>query len=240
MKGAILEINPKARIVDLTHEIGPQNIREAAFLLLSSYRFFPDGTIHVVVVDPGVGSDRRILCAKTPNAFFIGPDNGVLSPVLNREFSFVLRELKNRQYFRKTVSPTFHGRDKMAPAAAHLSMKNVFRHFGPRLMSLKVAAWPKPRKGKRRIEGEIIHVDRYGNLITNIESFRLSPAEKGKARIKIGKKTVPRIAEYYAEGKNGELLGIINSSEFLEIAAVNSSAAKKTGARVGDPCSVVW
>ena len=156
MKGVILAISREACMVDISHEVGAQNVREAAWILLSAYPYFPAGTIHVVVVDPGVGSSRRkILCARTRAGYFLAPDNGVLSPVLEREGTFTLREVRNPKFFRKEVSATFHGRDKFAPVAAHLARAGrsgrlkIFSRLGPVVRGYERLRWPRPQFSSR-------------------------------------------------------------------------------------------
>ncbi len=239
MKGVILSIHPHVKIVDLSHEIGPQDIREAAFLLSAAYRFFPPGTIHVVVVDPGVGSQRKILCAKTRFAYFLAPDNGVLTPVLRKESSFILREVSNPSFFRKEISSTFHGRDKFAPSAAHLSRRNVFNQVGPLVRQFKSIRWPEPKVEKKKISGEILHVDRFGNLITNIDRSHLGHRTP-PPKVTVGGIKIPRWARFYAEGKADELIVLMNSTDYLEIALPHGSAAHKTGAKIGTPVTLVW
>src|SRR3990172_9348844 len=176
MKGVILSINPKATIVDITHEIPPHGIRQAAFVLKSAYRYFPKGTIHVVVVDPGVGGPRKPLLAVTPQAFFIAPDNGVLIYIYHHNPSTRVYELTAKRYRLKDYSSTFDGRDLFAPAAARLS-----KGITPAQMGLKIARYlkfpiPRPRRlGKNGLQGQVIHIDRFGNLITNITAEDLKP-----------------------------------------------------------------
>ncbi len=240
MKGVILSINPRAKVVDISHEVEPQNVREAAFLLASTYRFFPKGTIHVVVVDPGVGSRRKILCARTSSGYFLAPDNGILTPVLQHESRFSLREVSNPLFFREEISSTFHGRDKFAPSAAHLSLKDIFNRFGPTLSQFQKLPWPKPKIEKNKILGEVIHVDRFGNLITNIENFHLKGHRVPPAAVRVGRINVSKWARYYAESKRGELIALLNSTDYLEIAMPNESAARKTGATIGSSVILSW
>src|SRR5687767_8873684 len=174
MKGVILSLNPEATIVDITHEIPPQDIQAAAFNLLACYRDFPAGTIHVAVVDPGVGSDRRAILVKCANQFFIGPDNGLFSWIREREGKFSAWQITNEQFFRNPVSSTFHGRDVFAPVAAALSKGVAPAEVGPPLERIVMLAPLLPRATADAIEGFLIHIDRFGNCITNFTSEYIS------------------------------------------------------------------
>ncbi len=169
MKGGILGIAPRAAIVDITHEIPAGDIRAGAFALWASCRFFAKGGVHVVVVDPGVGSERKAIVAETDNYFFVGPDNGVLSWALTKERIKTIRALENEHYFLHPTSRTFHGRDIFAPVAAHLASGAPTRKLGPILKDFVRLPWPKPKRGRNRIEGEVVYIDRFGNAITNLE-----------------------------------------------------------------------
>lgn len=239
LKGVILSINPNVRIVDITHQIAPQDIFQAAFTLLVNYRYFPKNTIHVVVVDPGVGSKRRILCAKTKRGTFVGPDNGVFSPILDREKKVQVYELNNPDFFLSEVSHTFHGRDKMAPAAAHLSLGRSIEKSGPQLERWTRIGFDLPKIEKNKIIGKIISVDRFGNLITNITAGdvnRLGSDDQLLVRIK--GHLIPRLVRYFGEVSRGKLLAQIGSSSFLEVAQNMGSAAHKLKAGIGGVVSV--
>jgi len=170
MKGVIASLAPGTRVVDLTHDVPPGDIRSGAFALAASHRFFPKGAIHLAVVDPGVGSGRKAIAVQTAKAVFVGPDNGVLSWALAKEKIRAIHALENEAYFLQPVSPTFHGRDVFAPVAAHLSRGVPIRKFGPALKDFVRLDWPEPRARRGRIEGEVVYVDRFGNAITNLES----------------------------------------------------------------------
>ena len=169
MKGVIAGIAPKATIIDLTHDLPPGDIRGGAFALAASYRFFPKGTVHVAVVDPGVGSRRKAIAVQTAKGFFVGPDNGVLSWALVKEKAKAVHALENEAYFLKPVSQTFHGRDVFAPVAAHLSRGVPIKKLGPALKDFVRLDWPEPRRQRGGIEGEVVYIDRFGNAITNLE-----------------------------------------------------------------------
>lgn len=233
MKGVILGLNPEVNIVDLCHEVAPQNIVQAAFLLKSSRHFFPSGTIHVVVVDPGVGTRRRAVALKTGDAFFVAPDNGVLSGVLEDPEAFEAVALTNPRYWHHPISSTFHGRDIFAPVAAHLSLGVSLYEFGEPVSNLITLPFPQPLEKEEEIIGQVVHIDRFGNLITNIEGSRL-PRED--FQIEVGGHCISGLSPSYAEGS--ELLALIGSSGNLEIAVKNGSAAERLNLGAGDKIKV--
>ena len=231
MKGVILGIDPNAAIVDITHEVGPQDIRSAAFLLLCCYTDFPSGTIFVVVVDPGVGSERRAIAVAAGANYFVGPDNGVFSFVLEREGKFEARELTKKIYRRPSVSTTFHGRDIFAPAAAHISKGVSIEMFGPKATDLIAMPGISPdRDVAGAIRGEIVHIDRFGNLITNLKREDLA----NPFRLEVRGRTIERIFSHFAEGPEIEPFLVEGSSAFVEIAIRDGSAAAFLGAKTGD------
>lgn len=240
MKGVILGINPNIQIVDISHEVEPGDVQKAAFLLLTSYPFFPKGTVHIVVVDPGVGSERKILCVRTRSAFFIAPDNGCLSPLLRTERSHKVRELKNQVFFRRRVRPTFHGRDKIASVAAHLAGQRVFCRIGPPVRSWKSSVFAQPLLKAERITGEILHVDRFGNLVTNIQESHLRRYEGRPRDVKVGSRIISSWIRCYSEGVKGQLALLINSAGYVEISTFLSSAAHLSRAKVGTPVTLKW
>jgi S-adenosylmethionine hydrolase len=222
MKGVILGINPNARIVDVTHEIEKFNIFEAAFKLISYYTYFPRGTVHVVVVDPGVGGQRRPIAAEAGGYFFVGPDNGVFSPVIDSADNPRVVEITNTAYMLGNVSGTFHGRDIFAPAAAHLSSGAGIYDLGtdaPRTVSLDI---PEPSVKGNEISGVVLYVDSFGNLITNIPAEIVRPG----STVYAGRHRIDRISGSYGEAGKGELLAIIGSAGLLEI-SVNQGSAKE-------------
>jgi S-adenosylmethionine hydrolase len=241
IKGVILDINPRAVIFDLTHEIRPQNIREAAFVLNSVYPYAPRGTIFVVVVDPGVGSERQALCVKTSRGFLIAPDNGVLSLTLQKEKSFEARAITNARFFRKPVSKTFHGRDVFSPAAAWLSRKDVFQSFGPKLSRIHLLPFPEPKISRQGIQGEIVYIDRFGNAMTHIsrrECFKSGLYQN--LRVFVKGKRAASFKAVFSEGKPRELIAVWNSDDRLELAVRDDSAEKLYRLKVGDSVKVVW
>jgi len=228
MKGVILGINPRLHVIDLCHGVSPQDVLEAAFLLHCSYRYFPEGTIHVVVVDPGVGGGRRPLVAEGGHGYYVAPDNGVLSYlVASGEIRRVV-EITADAYFLHPVSRTFHGRDIFAPVAAHLSRRAALDRFGKRTTTYARLSLPMPRKkGEGVLVGSILHVDRFGNLITNISAREIAglPSEKG-IRISIKGRTIHGLEESYASLKAGEMGAILGSAGYLEIFSNRRSAAR--------------
>lgn len=232
MKGVILGINPNATIVDLCHEIEPQNIRQAAFLLHISCPYFPKDAIHIVVVDPGVGTKRRLVLVISPVGRFLAPDNGVLSYVLG-EGAFEAFELSNRRYWLSPVSATFHGRDILAPVSAHLSLGTSPQKLGRKAAGLVSFSIPRPEKASGSLRGEVLHIDTFGNLITNIREDDLP---KGRLRLEIAGHTIEKLGRTYASGRG--LLALVGSSGYLEIAVKNKSAARLLKVKIGEPVSV--
>ena len=226
IKAVILKINPKSQIVDICHDIKPQDISEAAFLLKNSFRYFPSGTVHLVVVDPGVGSKRKKLLVKTKNYFFLGPDNGVLSLALKDERPLKIIEITNEKYFLKPTSNTFHGRDIFAPVAAYLSKQEPINNFGPRIKSYHDLELPKIKMTSKILSGEIIYIDHFGNLVSNIDKDALYKFVKDKKfKISIKNKTIDKLSSSYCVGSHFEPLALIDSFDFLEI-TINCGSAR--------------
>jgi len=236
LKGVILSINPKIRIIDLTHQIRPQNIRQGAFVLREVCPCLPNGTIVVAVVDPGVGTSRKAVCVKTANGYLIGPDNGLLSMTVAKEKKNEIRTITNHRYWRHPVSNTFHGRDIFAPVAAHLSRRNIFTQLGPRLRRLtELKAFAK-LVTRQRLIGAVEYIDRFGNAITNISAIDFNKVKLNRAscKIKIKQKLIKGLDRCFADRRAGKLVALINSSDLLEIALPNASAAQKFRLKVGD------
>jgi S-adenosylmethionine hydrolase len=228
MKGVILSIDPTTVIVDITHDIPPQDISEAAFTLRACYPCFPAGTIFVAVVDPGVGSNRRPILVEAGGYYFIAPDNGLLSFVLDdaaRAF-----EISNPKFSAAHISSTFHGRDIFAPAAAHLSRGAAPAQFGPQISDYVHVPETKPNDSEQGVEGEVIHIDRFGNIITNLTPDDL-PA---KFSIEIGDRVIETHRKFYAEAEPGKVFSITGSAGYLEVSIREGSAAAVLGARRGD------
>ncbi len=237
MKGVILAINPLVALVDLSHEIDPGDIDSAAFVLARSYRYFPPGTIHVVVVDPGVGSGRRILAVESKNYYFIAPDNGVLKWIFANDPGAHVISVTRKEYFLANVSNTFHGRDIFAPVAAHLAQGVPLANFGDPIDDYDKGNIHKPLKSGNKVTGSVIYIDRFGNLITNIAADEIAGKNK-IARISIAGHAVARIADSYSQVQPGEILALIGSHGNLEIAQRDGSAAAKLNISVGTPVTV--
>jgi S-adenosylmethionine hydrolase len=222
VKGAILSVNPRAVIVDITHEIPPQDIEAGAFTLFASYKTFPAGTIHVAVVDPGVGSERRPIIVSANEQFFVGPDNGLFTYIYDRESSHRIVHVTSDRYFRSSVSSTFHGRDIFAPVAAALSNGVALEDFGAEIEdAIRLPSLDTPLR--------IIHIDRFGNCVTNI-----TRAEKS---LVINGRTISEFRQFYGEGDDKSLFAIWGSAGFLEISMNGGSAAQVLGARRDDEVS---
>ncbi len=241
MKGVILSRAPAATIVDMSHGVGKQDIRQAALLIRSAYMFFPDQTIHLVVVDPGVGSSRRLILLQANSHLFLAPDNGVLGLLLEPENFQAAYEVQCEQYYLMPVSDTFHGRDILAPVAAQLATGLDPTAVGPAiapqsLVRLKAAAIKIDRQ-KGVITGEITGMDHFGNLQTNIAASCLKSLigeEKATARINVTGETITGIQGAYTHKAPGEIMAIVGSRGFLEIAVSQGNAAKFLDAGVGD------
>jgi S-adenosyl-L-methionine hydrolase (adenosine-forming) len=230
MKGVILSINPAALIIDIIHEIPPQDVRAGAFNLLAVYQDFPPGTIHLAVVDPGVGSDRRGIIVYCAQQYFVGPDNGLFSWICERETRFQAVHLTNQKFFRQPISQTFHGRDVFAPVAAALSNGIAFEEFGPAILDLVRLESLSPVKAHGLVEGSIIHIDHFGNCITNLRGEHLS----GGISLSVNGHEIDSFRKFFADSSGpGELFCYLGSAGFIEIAALNSSAARTLDARSG-------
>jgi S-adenosyl-L-methionine hydrolase (adenosine-forming) len=236
VKGTIFTINPQVQIADITHEIPPHDIASAAFILAACYLDFPRDTIHLVVVDPGVGSQRRAIVVQAGAYLFVGPDNGVFSYVYARESRVRVIHITREQFFRQGVSQTFHGRDIFAPVAAWLSRGLSPDALGDDIHDYFKLEIPQPEIISDRIEGRIIHVDRFGNCITNITADELSLERVNQSAIKMdfAGREITRFCTHFAESADGtELFAYIGSAGYWEIAVWCGSAAELTGAQVG-------
>jgi S-adenosylmethionine hydrolase len=235
MKGVILSIAPAVRIVDISHQVAPYDIAEAAYLLANVYACFPKETVHVVVVDPGVGSARRPILAQAAGQSFVGPDNGVFGMVLARHKA-VVRHVKTERYFRQPVSRTFHGRDIFSPVAAHLAKGVPAARMGPVIQDYLRPAFAAPEQtGKHFWTGAILKIDHFGNVITNFRLADFPAVERQPFELQAGPHVVTRLAANYAECGPGELVLITGSSGYLEISTNQGSAAKILGCAAGAP-----
>ncbi|MEQ1948779.1 MAG: SAM-dependent chlorinase/fluorinase [Bryobacteraceae bacterium] len=238
MKGVIAGIAPNARVIDITHEIPPYDINQAGFVIAQAWSYFPKGTIHVVVVDPGVGSARRPILVEACGQLFIGPDNGVFSMIYDA-VPHKVRAITNDKVFRKTISRTFHGRDVFAPAAAHLAKGMKPAQMG-KIIHDEVRSWNgQPSKigttKAARWRGAILKVDRFGNLITNFHIDRFEDVKTHAIELRAGKEKIRRLALTYSEAEIGDLFVIFGSSGYLEIAANQANAAARIGCSAGAP-----
>ncbi len=235
MKGVILGIHPSAQIVDITHQVQPFEVSDGAFTIAQASPYFPKKTIHVVVVDPGVGSARRPLLVETAGQYFIAPDNGVLSMIFARGKALV-RELTNPRYFLQPVSRTFHGRDVFAPVAAYLASGILPSRFGPKIQDHLRLTFEKPiRTSHKTWSGAILKVDRFGNLITNLHVHEFAGVSTRPFELKVGTEVIKRLALTFSECAPGELFVIVGSSGYLEVATNQASAVNLLGCGVGSP-----
>lgn len=241
LKGMILSINPCANIIDITHDIPHQDIREGAVVLDDITRIFPDETTHVAIVDPGVGTERDIVFARIGQHNYIAPDNGLLSRLATKEQPSRLIRLENERYWADTVSSTFHGRDIMAPVAAHISLGIDPVELGPEHESLTKLDWPTAVRRHDRVEGIVLKIDTFGNLITNISADMLidHPTDE-RACVICSIYETWGIYQAYGDHPNGTLVAVIDSTERLELAVVGESAAERLGIQVGMPVVVAW
>lgn len=231
MKGVIIAICPPARVVDVTHDVEPFSVRQAALVVKAVSSYFPRGTIHVAVVDPGVGSTRRGLVLRRKERIFIGPDNGIFSLLTPTTGSWEMREIQNPKYMLPDPHPTFHGRDVFAPVAAHLARERPFNEVGPLVDDPVTISIPTPTESEAGIDGEIIYVDRFGNLTTNIEASMLT----GQVDTVTLKETpITGLNRHFAEVPAGQPVALINSFGYLEIAVNQGNARETFHAGMGD------
>jgi S-adenosylmethionine hydrolase len=239
MKGVILSINPQCTLIDITHQVRPQDIREGAFLLANTYSYFPKGTIHLSVVDPGVGGIRKPILLVTPHHFFVGPDNGLFTLVTQREKVKKVIVLTQQKYFLPKPSTTFHGRDIFAPVAAHLSLGTQPNAFGYQTHSWVRIGFGKPVIRKGKLLGEVLHIDAFGNLVSNIGEKIFFRCTKGHpCVIWIGKKKIHGLGKGYWEGKPGEPMAFFGSSGYLEISMNEGNAQNTLKVKRGDTIQV--
>lgn len=242
MKGVILSLNPQVTIVDLSHEVSSQNIAEGAYILWRGYAYFPKGTIHVAVVDPGVGSERRAIAVAVLGFYFVAPDNGVLTYVLSEakrrgELDSIVY-LNKPQFWLPRVSNTFHGRDVFAPVAAHLSQGMALEEMGERISDPVLLPLAVVKKELGRILGHVLHIDHFGNLLTNIEEVDILSLGPG-VRVRVSGTEISRLVRTFAAGKPGEVIAYIDSSWHLAVAQVQGNASQSLGAKVGDAVEVL-
>lgn len=231
LKGVILRIAPDATIVDITHNVAPFDLLDGALAIGSAYSYFPARTIHVVVVDPGVGTERRPLLVTGESQHFVAPDNGVLSLVFEREQNVLVRHANVEHYYLQPVSKTFHGRDVFAPVAAWLAKGSQASAMGDEITDYKKFAMPKPKPGEGGLKGVVLRVDSFGNLITNFRAEDLSNAELegGAIQMQLGNQTVSKLVDTFAKGAQGEAFAYIGSSGFVEVGINRGNASRSLG-----------
>ncbi len=240
IKAIMLGINPNVVLVDFSHEVESQNIKEAAFLLRCYYKDFPKDSIFLAVVDPGVGSKRRAILVRTRDYFFVGPDNGIFSFLFLEEPHYTCYSLENKHFFKEAISSTFHARDIFAPVCAYLSCGIKPEDFGPKIEDPIILKGISPNKKDNCVEGEVLHIDKFGNLITNIhpkvcEEF----LKRSHLTIYIKDQEVPFVTTY-SDVKPGELLSLWGSSKFLEISVNQGSATDRLNVRLGEKVRVIF
>jgi S-adenosylmethionine hydrolase len=252
MKGAMLSIAPNARLVDVTHAIEPQDVMESAFVLKATQPFFPEGTVHLVVVDPGVGTERRAVALRHDGHWFVGPDNGVFPLVLNDGPPTAAVELDNPKFWRtSTPSTTFHGRDIFAPAAAHLAAGRAVEDLGSPIDELEPLRWARPTSSSGMVQGWVLHVDHFGNCITNIrwvtvrdaldlDSDSASLEELPPVTAYVGNSTLDAICSTYGDVPEEDPLLLFGSTGFLEVAVNGGSAAERLSIRKGDTLKLTF
>jgi len=240
VKAIILKLNPSAQIIDISHQVSPHDILEAGFILKSSFKFFPPKTIFLAIVDPGVGSKRKALIVKTKNFYFVAPDNGLLSLVLKEEPSLKIIEITNDRYFLKPVSYTFHGRDIFAPVVGYLLQGIPIEKFGKETKRYEVLSLAPLNKKEDLLEGEIIYIDSFGNLVTNIEDKIFNDFVRNKKfKIQVKGFIIDKISLNYSEAPARKPTALLDSFGYLEISLREKNAAKVLGLKKGDKIKVL-
>lgn len=242
MQGTILSINPDVRFLDISHHVAPQDIMEAAFLLKNSYEFFPANTIHLVITDPQVGTNRRAVALRFQDHYFIGPDNGIFSLLLEEALPDELVVLDKKEFWRTySPSPTFHGRDIFAPVAAHLASGKTLSELGSPLDALERMYWASPVADAQGIQGWVIHIDHYGNCITNITADLFNSVyQKQPFKCYIGSSVIRQLSSTYADADAGSALALFGSHNFLEVAINQGNAATLLSIEKGNSISIVF
>jgi S-adenosylmethionine hydrolase len=238
VKGTVLRLAPGTTLVDVSHEVPPGDVETASFLLAAAAPSFPEGTVHLAVVDPGVGSERRILAVRTATAWFVAPDNGLLTPVFDGAVTAVtVRSVERSDLFLPSPGQTFHGRDRFAPIAAFLLRGESSETLGPEITDPKRLAFSKPQRGSNGLIGRIVHIDQYGNLITDIPASWLP---LGSCRVEVAGHTVTRRASHYAEIPAGEAAMIPGSLGTAEISLNGDDLARRWGILRGAKIDITW
>jgi S-adenosylmethionine hydrolase len=245
MKGVIWGIAPDAQVADISHSVSPQNIFQGALTLKRAFPYFPSGTVHVAVVDPGVGTSRRAIAARLGSQFFVGPDNGLITLILERtrhqNDPIEIVHLNRPEYWLPQVSRGFHGRDVFAPSAAHLVAGVALDRLGTPIDDPLLLSIPAPKTVPTGLQGQVIHVDHFGNLATNIDAAALAAASltgQFVSQVRIGGHVIPGMVQAFGDRTPGDLIALIDSDGYLAVSVVNGSAAGRTGAQLGDPVEV--
>jgi S-adenosylmethionine hydrolase len=240
LKGVILKINPDVTIVDITHHVTPFDLLDGALSIGAAYSYFPARTIHIVVVDPGVGTERRPLLATSENQYFVAPDNGVLSLIYERDPNVVVRHANVEHYYLQPVSKTFHGRDVFAPIAAWLAKSGQTASMGEVIEDYKKFAMPRPKAANGLMKGIVMRVDAFGNLVTNfrLEDIPEAARKAGKVDLAVGTHMVARLVETFALGNAGEAIAYVGSSGYVEIAVNKGNAARTLALGRGAPITL--
>ena len=240
MKGVILTVNPNCQIIDITHRVSQQDVEEAAFLLNNSFSYFPEHSIHVVVVDPGVGSERKPILVETDKYWFVGPDNGVFSFMFLMEGFKKVWGITNKSYFLPEVSSTFHGRDIFAPVAAHLSLGVSAEELGKELKGFVMLKDLEPKVEAGVIKARVVYADHFGNLISNISKDLFSRLVADKSfNISVGGEMIQKLSLSYADVRDGEVLALFGSSQWLEISVKNGNCQKELDIKKGAEINIL-
>jgi len=242
MKGVMLGLAPDVRFVDISHDIPPQDVMSGAFVLRNVWSTFPEGTVHLAVVDPGVGTTRRAIAMRYAGHTFVGPDNGLFSLVLSGDMPEQVVQLDQKRFWRNAdPSPTFHGRDVFAPVAAQISTGLSIRSAGTVVESVRKMHWALPISDDEGIQGWVVHVDRFGNCITNITRSEFESRRRRRSvKCYAGNAIIPHCSRTYADVPAGDAMLLVNSSDFVEIAIHNGSAAQMLDIRKGAPVNILF
>ena len=240
LKGAILRVNPHCLIVDITHQIESQNILQASFVLRKTYSYYPPGTVHGVVVDPGVGTKRRALVVEKDKYLFVGPDNGVFSGLLSAGGEIRAREIARKEFFLTPVSDTFHGRDVFAPVAGHLSLGLDPAELGPKVKNPVRMVFPEPHRGKKQLTALVLWADSFGNLITNVTRQEYARKLENRFQIQGRGWRIDRLSRTYGEGKPGQPMALFGSGGLLEISVNRGNARNTLGLNPGNSFTIQW
>jgi S-adenosylmethionine hydrolase len=241
LAGVVLRLAPEARVIDLSHAVGRHNVLEGALLLDRCTPYFPEGTIHIAVVDPGVGTARRAVAARLGRQCFVGPDNGLITLMRARALSAALMveivQLNRPEYWLAEVSPIFHGRDIFAPVAGHLAAGTPLEQLGDFITDPVLLEIPEPQRTPSGWRGMIMHVDAFGNLSTNLAQGLLAGA--GRLKVRVRTTQIDGLVRTFGEGAPGDLVALYDSSGKLSVCVVNGNAARRIEAQVGDPVEVI-